>query len=81
MDFARLPFMRREHFDARANASAASDIVRRLPAESVAAAGKPSEAAERLANEVQAGDVVLTMGAGDVTLVGPKLLALLEERD
>ena len=59
----------------------ASDIVRRLPAESVAAAGKPSEAAERLANEVQAGDVVLTMGAGDVTLVGPKLLALLEERD
>jgi hypothetical protein len=29
---------------------------------------------------VHAGDVVLTLGAGDITLVGPKLLALLEER-
>jgi UDP-N-acetylmuramate--alanine ligase len=33
-----------------------------------------------LAGIVTAGDVVLTMGAGDVTLVGPKLLSLLEER-
>ena len=26
------------------------------------------------------GDVVLTLGAGDVTLVGPKILALLKEQ-
>jgi UDP-N-acetylmuramate--alanine ligase len=27
------------------------------------------------------GDVVLTLGAGDVTLVGPEVLVLLEERE
>ena len=27
------------------------------------------------------GDLVLTLGAGDVTLVGPEVLALLEEQE
>jgi UDP-N-acetylmuramate--alanine ligase len=37
--------------------------------------------ARRVADEVQAGDVVLTMGAGDVTQVGRELLGLLERRE
>ncbi len=35
---------------------------------------------ERLADECQPGDLVITQGAGDVTLMGPALLSLLEER-
>ena len=37
--------------------------------------------ARRVADEVQAGDVVLTMGAGDVTQVGRELLGLLQRRE
>jgi UDP-N-acetylmuramate--alanine ligase len=57
-----------------------ADIARRMAPETTALGGKPAQAAEQLASMVQAGDVVLTLGAGDITLVGPKLLALLEER-
>jgi UDP-N-acetylmuramate--alanine ligase len=35
----------------------------------------------RVAGMVRAGDVVLTMGAGDVTEVGPELLAVLQRRE
>jgi UDP-N-acetylmuramate--alanine ligase len=56
------------------------DIVRRMNPESSAAGGTIAQAVERLAHEARTGDVVLTLGAGDVTLVGPKLLALLENR-
>ncbi|MFN2478228.1 MAG: hypothetical protein ABR615_03535, partial [Pseudonocardiaceae bacterium] len=34
----------------------------------------------RLADLVRPGDVVVTMGAGDVTMLGPRLLAELEGR-
>jgi UDP-N-acetylmuramate-alanine ligase len=42
--------------------------------------GELAQAVDRLFQETRTGDVVLTLGAGDVTLVGPKLLALLEDR-
>jgi UDP-N-acetylmuramate-alanine ligase len=48
--------------------------------ERTAAGGTLAQAVDRLFRETQTGDVVLTLGAGDVTLVGPKLLALLEDR-
>ena len=35
---------------------------------------------ERLARECRPGDLVITQGAGDVTLLGPALLSMLEER-
>jgi UDP-N-acetylmuramate--alanine ligase len=39
-----------------------------------------SAVAGRLAERARDGDVVLTMGAGDVTMVGPEVLALLEAK-
>ncbi len=41
--------------------------------------GAREHAAPALADFVQAGDVVLTMGAGDITRTGPELLSLLGE--
>jgi len=41
-------------------------------------AGPVSHAADVVRPDLQAGDLVLTLGAGDVTTVGPRLLALLE---
>ncbi len=41
---------------------------------------RPSAAAF-VADVLRAGDVVITMGAGDVTAIGPQLLTLLEARD
>jgi len=38
-----------------------------------------AETVDRLARDVAPGDVVVTMGAGDVTTLGPKLLARLRE--
>jgi UDP-N-acetylmuramate--alanine ligase len=52
----------------------AGDILRRIPGSGVLAGGKPVDAVSRLAGIARAGDVVLTMGAGDITLVGPALL-------
>jgi len=43
----------------------------------VAWQGARSELARALAGMVRAGDVVLTVGAGDITVTGPELLALL----
>jgi UDP-N-acetylmuramate--alanine ligase len=37
--------------------------------------------AERLVERARPGDVVITLGAGDVTMVGPEVLALLEARE
>ena len=54
----------------------ARDLIAKLPAPGVLARG-PGDAATRLATLVEPGDVVLTLGAGDVTTVGPKLLNLL----
>ena len=36
---------------------------------------------ERLAELIRPGDLLLTLGAGDITTVGPKVLDLLRERD
>jgi UDP-N-acetylmuramate--alanine ligase len=54
--------------------------LRRLMPRRPHAAETPSAAAASLAGLVQPGDVVLTIGAGDVTTVGPHLLTLLKEQ-
>ena len=40
-----------------------------------------SAVAGRLAAEAQPGDIVLTLGAGDVTMIGPETLALLKDKE
>jgi UDP-N-acetylmuramate--alanine ligase len=42
--------------------------------------GERSDLATALAAAVRDGDVVITMGAGDITRTAPELLALLAER-
>jgi UDP-N-acetylmuramate--alanine ligase len=39
-----------------------------------------SKVAERVADAAQPGDVVITMGAGDVTMLGPEILAALQTK-
>ncbi|MCA9863728.1 MAG: UDP-N-acetylmuramate--L-alanine ligase [Thermomicrobiales bacterium] len=56
-----------------------ADLLQLLPRGGVAA-HDPAHAAEQLANLVQPGDVVLTLGAGSVTQVGPLLLEQLQAR-
>ena len=51
-----------------------------LPADRVLFEPSWQEAPRRLVERARPGDVVLTLGAGDVTLVGPEVLALLTER-
>jgi len=51
-----------------------------LPAEQVVFEPDTDRVPELLANWARPGDVVVTAGAGNVTTVGPKLLALLRER-
>jgi UDP-N-acetylmuramate--alanine ligase len=51
-----------------------------LPAGSVHLVPDRSDTAEVLARLARPGDLVLTLGAGDVTLVAPEVLARLEER-
>jgi UDP-N-acetylmuramate--alanine ligase len=48
-----------------------------LPPDRVTFVPRRSEAAAVLAGLARPGDLVLTMGSGDVTLVGPELLGLL----
>ena len=58
-----------------------TDMFGRFPTAGRWQAANRREAVERLASESSvSGDIVLTMGAGDVTLVGPALLTLLEDR-
>ena len=52
------------------------DIASRMPG-TVLRAATPAGAADQLARLVEDGDVVITMGAGDITKAGPMLLALL----
>ena len=51
-----------------------------LPADAVHLVPTRSDTAGVLAGLARPGDLVLTLGAGDVTLVGPEVLTLLEER-
>jgi UDP-N-acetylmuramate--alanine ligase len=44
------------------------------------ASGTIAQSATAIADMARAGDVVITMSAGDGTQVGPRLLALLEQR-
>ena len=53
-----------------------ADLVALLPPPTTRAS-TPADAARRLADLVAPGDVVLTLGAGDVTETGPLLLELL----
>lgn len=53
-----------------------ADLVALMP-ESTLTAGTPSDAIDTLAALVRPGDLVLTLGAGDITLVGPALLTRL----
>jgi UDP-N-acetylmuramate--alanine ligase len=53
------------------------DLVERLPRGTLAARD-PDDAARMLAREVEAGEVVLTLGAGSVTEAGPRLLEVLQ---
>jgi UDP-N-acetylmuramate--alanine ligase len=61
-------------------------ITAALVADGVRAAGKPPLTVERdglaalVADAMQPGDVVVTMGAGDITRVGPEILGLLRTR-
>jgi UDP-N-acetylmuramate--alanine ligase len=51
-----------------------------LPAEQVLFEPSWSAVPGRLADRARPGDVVLTLGAGDVTMIGPETVALLAER-
>ena len=51
-----------------------------LPAERIAFVADRSEALAVLLDRVRPGDVVLTLGAGDVTALAPQLVAALQER-
>ena len=51
-----------------------------LPASQVLFEPSWSATPGRLVERARTGDVVLTLGAGDVTLVGPEVLELLAER-
>ncbi|MFL6061088.1 MAG: UDP-N-acetylmuramate--L-alanine ligase [Marmoricola sp.] len=51
-----------------------------LPAEHVVLEPSWVATADHLVERARPGDVVLTLGAGDVTLLGPSVLALLEQR-
>ena len=57
----------------------ARTLIAQLP-EGTLLADQPEDAAQTLAGLVAPGDVVLTLGAGDVTETGPRLLALLRDR-
>ena len=51
-----------------------------LPAEHVVLEPSWSATAAHLVDRARPGDLILTLGAGDVTLLGPEVLELLEER-
>ena len=49
-----------------------------LPPQQVVFEPSWSAVAAHLADRAKSGDLVLTCGAGDVTMIGPEVLALLE---
>lgn len=51
-----------------------------LPPEHVVFEPSWSEVARHLAERARPGDIVMTLGAGDISLLGPEVLALLRER-
>jgi len=55
------------------------DVLTRITTTATAAA-RPEDAVDALAKVVKPGDVVLTLGAGDITAVGARLLAVLADQ-
>jgi UDP-N-acetylmuramate--alanine ligase len=51
-----------------------------LPSDRVSYEPSWSAVADRLARAARPGDLVLTVGAGDVTMLGPELLRILADR-
>jgi len=58
----------------------AATILDQIPGPHALHAGKPADAATLLAELARPGDVILTMGAGDITLAGPMLADLIDQR-
>ncbi len=52
-----------------------------LPESAVEFAPTLEEVAEALARRARPGDLVVTLGAGDITTVGPKVISLLQGRE
>jgi UDP-N-acetylmuramate--alanine ligase len=67
-------YVAREDPDPAVTAALVADAVSGPPAHLI---GPIDTAAEAIASHLQPGDLVLTLGAGDVTTVGPRLLDLL----
>ena len=72
-------YLSREDADPAVTGALVADAVP-LPASHVAFVPRLADVAGELDSRVRAGDLVLTLGAGDITDVGPRLLALLAER-
>jgi UDP-N-acetylmuramate--alanine ligase len=60
--------------------SLVSDAATRAGAEHVAYVPHLSDVPDHLASIIVPGDLVLTMGAGDITVIGPEILAMVERR-
>ena len=72
-------YVAREDPEPGVTAALVSDAVP-LPADRVVLEPSWSATAEHLVDRALPGDVILTLGAGDVTLLGPSVLALMEQR-
>ena len=72
-------YVAREDPDPSVTGAVVADAVP-LPAEQVAFVADRGEALAVLLDRVRPGDVVLTLGAGDVTALAPQLVAALQER-
>ena len=72
-------YLAREDADPEVTGALVADAVP-LPPEAVERAATLAEAEDAVLARARPGDLVLTLGAGDVTRVGPSLLARLEER-
>ncbi len=72
-------YLAREPADPDVTGALVADAVP-LPAERVAYVADLADVAAALAARAGPGDLVLTLGAGDITEVGPQVLALLGER-
>lgn len=68
-------YVAREDPDPAVTSALVADAVTGVPAHLV---GPVDGAAAAVRPDLQAGDLVLTLGAGDITVVGPQLLALLD---
>jgi len=64
-----------------ATSESLADCVRRQGHRDARASGDLDRAVADLPDELQAGDLVLTLGAGSITTAGPRVLAALRQRD